>query len=150
MPAIEIPRRQRSGSKARPAYVREATDGGTERALVLTPRHSGERFRDAYDDYTESDLTQRQYREESEDSFVPKWEELERQAEEQAEAEARARHHVTFRDTPSLRSSRTNRAPSASHSQRSRSEYDVGGGRSEYSGGNGRGDGGWEGGGGGG
>jgi hypothetical protein len=60
--------------------VREATDGGTERALILSPKHSGSRSRviGTYDDGF-SDLTEK-----------------ERIVEEQT-------RHVTFRETPSER-----------------------------------------------
>ncbi|KAL5329660.1 hypothetical protein ACEPPN_003175 [Leptodophora sp. 'Broadleaf-Isolate-01'] len=117
---VEIPHRQRSNSNARPAYVREATDGGTETALILTPRHSNERNRDAYDHFSESNHTERQHRDGSDAFSGSNMTELERQA----EAEVR---HVTFRETPSMRSMRDNGVGSGAHSQQSRSEHGRGG-----------------------
>ncbi|PVH84310.1 hypothetical protein DL98DRAFT_569259 [Cadophora sp. DSE1049] len=116
MPPIDIPRCHGSNSNAR-----YGTDGGSERALVVSPRHSSERNRDSYNDYTESDLTERQHTDRSDEFSVSNMTELERQA----EAEAR---HVTFRDTPSMRSLHDDWGTSEGHSQRSRSEYDGRGG----------------------
>lgn len=58
--------------------MREATDGGTERALIPSPRHSRSRSRGTYDDGF-SDMTEK---------------------ERIVEAQIR---HVTFRETPSER-----------------------------------------------
>lgn len=100
--------------------MREATDGGTETALILTPRHSNERNRDAYDHFSESNHTERQHRDGSDAFSGSNMTELERQA----EAEVR---HVTFRETPSMRSMRDNGVGSGAHSQQSRSEHGRGG-----------------------
>ncbi|KAN0098843.1 hypothetical protein V8E51_014506 [Hyaloscypha variabilis] len=77
--------RSRSTSRARPAYVREATDDGTEhaspsKALVPSPRRSRERVREAerYVELTATELAQR---------------------ERAAESEVR---HVSFRETPTM------------------------------------------------
>jgi len=132
MPHIDVPRRDRSNSNAQ-----YGTDGNPERALVVSPRHSSDRNRDSYYDSSESDVTERQHRDESDDFSVSNMTELERQA----EGEAR---HVTFRDTPSMRSLRDEWGTSEGHSQRSRSDYDRrgGGGGWEDGGGLGGGNGG--------
>ena len=112
MPHIDVPRRDRSNSNAR-----YGADGNPERALVVSPRHSSDRNHGSYYDYSESDVTERQHKEVSDDFSVSNMTELERRA----EAELR---HVTFRDTPSMRSLRDDWGTSEGHSQRSRSEHD--------------------------
>ncbi|KAL2070902.1 hypothetical protein VTL71DRAFT_13928 [Oculimacula yallundae] len=118
-PPVDNPRRRPSNSTARPAFVREATDGGTEKTLVLSPRLWSARSRDAYDDVSESDFSEPENRDDFDDYSISNVSDAEREA----EAEGR---HVTFRDTPSLRSVRDNWTASENHSQRSRSEYDNG------------------------
>ncbi|KAH7397991.1 hypothetical protein BKA64DRAFT_55418 [Cadophora sp. MPI-SDFR-AT-0126] len=108
MPHIDIPRRHRSNSNAR--Y------GGSEKALVLSPRHSSERHRDSHYEHSESDRIQ-EYRDRFDDFSVSNMTELERQA----EVEAR---HVTFRNTPSIRSLHDDWGTSEKHSQWSRSDHD--------------------------
>jgi hypothetical protein len=66
----EVTTRGRSRTGYRPPYVREATDRGTERALMPSPRHSHEKL--FYPDTNDSDIT----------------EEIER-----------VERHVTFRDS---------------------------------------------------
>lgn len=81
-PRLGIPRdRGRSTSRARPTYVREATDDGTEKTLIPSPKRSRERETETYvEEVSVSDMTRR---------------------EKMAEGETR---HVTFRNTPSLKS----------------------------------------------
>ncbi|KAK0107507.1 hypothetical protein ONS96_003317 [Cadophora gregata f. sp. sojae] len=118
MPPIEAPRCRQNNSSARPTSARGAPDGGSERALIVSPRHSGERSRDSIYEYTGSDLTERQHRDRWDEFSASNITELERLA----EVEAR---HVTFKDTPSLRSLHDNWGTSEGNSQRSRSEYDT-------------------------
>ncbi|KAH7354726.1 hypothetical protein BKA65DRAFT_475207 [Rhexocercosporidium sp. MPI-PUGE-AT-0058] len=127
MPPVEIPGRQRSNSNTQPAFVREATDDGTERALIVSPRHLDERKLGAYHDYSESNLTERQHRDRFNEFSASNITELERQA----EVEAR---HVTFRETPSSRSIHDDRASPEAHSQQSQVEYSRGRGRGEVGG----------------
>ena len=127
MPHIDVARRDRSNSSAR-----YGAGGNPERALVVSPRHSSDRNHDSYYDYSESDVTERQHRDESDDFSVSNMTELERQA----EAESR---HVTFRDTPSMRSLRDEWGISEGHSQRSRSEHDGRGGGGGWDDGSGNG-----------
>lgn len=57
------PRRRSDTSEVSSNYrtpsVREATDGGTEKALVLSPKRNHSRER-SYDDYDRSDMTERE------------------------------------------------------------------------------------------
>lgn len=79
---IDTPRdRGRSMSRARPAYVRETADVRTEKALIPSPIRSRERETERYvEEVSVSDMTER---------------------ERMVEGEVR---HVTFRNTPSLKS----------------------------------------------
>ncbi|KAG4432706.1 hypothetical protein IFR05_011806 [Cadophora sp. M221] len=120
MPSVEIPHRQRSNSNAGSASMQEATNGVKETALILTPRHSNERNRDAYNDYSESSITERQHGDGFDTFSGSNMTELERQAESEA-------RHVTFRETTSMRSVRENGGASGAHSQHSRSEHGGGG-----------------------
>jgi hypothetical protein len=75
--------RSRSTSRprpARPAYVREATESGTEKSLIPSPKRSRSRGRESvrYGEVTASELA-----------------EIERRAESEA-------RHVSFRETPSM------------------------------------------------
>jgi hypothetical protein len=52
----EVATRGRSRSGYKPPYVREATDKGTERALMPSPKHSHERM--FYPDTNDSEITE--------------------------------------------------------------------------------------------
>ncbi|CZT45727.1 uncharacterized protein RSE6_06062 [Rhynchosporium secalis] len=122
-PSRDNSRRRRSTSNGRPAYVRDATDGGTEKALILSPRVQSSRIRNMDDDNysvsSSSSVTRfmrRENRDDVDDYSVSNMSD----AEKDAEVEAR---HVRFRDTPSLRSARDNWTTSEGQSHGSRSEY---------------------------
>lgn len=116
--------RSRSTSRsrpARPAYVREATDGGMEKALVPSPKRSRSRGREGvrYVEVTESELelAERERRAESEARHVSfretptmlsmqnSWTETSELGPVDPERERmaeRAASHVTFRETPTM------------------------------------------------
>lgn len=100
-------------------------------AMILSPRHSVERDRDAYDEVLGSDLTERRHGHIDDEVSVSNLTELEKQA----EAEAEATRHVTFRKIPSFRSIHETWEAPELNSQRSRS--DRGGSGWDDSGGHG-------------
>ncbi len=120
VPISQVHDRSSSGA---PLSHAEAVDKCIGTAMALSPRHLLERDRDAYDDVSGSDLAERRHKYRHDEVSVSNLTELERQA----EAEAEAIRHVTFRTTPSLRSINEVWEASELNSQRAKSEQDEGG-----------------------